>query len=48
MENQEIEYKQSWQDEYLATISAFANSKGGKLIIGINDKGNIIGLEDQK
>lgn len=48
MEDQEIEYKQSWQDEYLATISALANSKGGKLIIGINDKGNIIGLENHK
>ncbi|WP_340695723.1 ATP-binding protein [Hydrogenobacter thermophilus] len=44
MENQEVEYKQNWQDEYLATISAFANSKGGKLIIGMDDEGNPIGV----
>lgn len=48
MENQEVEYKKSWQDEYLATISAFANSKGGRLIIGVDDKGNPVGVENPK
>ncbi len=48
MENQEVEYKQNWQDEYLATISAFANSKGGKLIIGMDDEGNPIGVGNPK
>ncbi|MEJ5362374.1 MAG: ATP-binding protein [Spirochaetota bacterium] len=43
MENQELEYKESWRDEYLETLSAFANTQGGKLIIGINDKNEIIG-----
>jgi predicted HTH transcriptional regulator len=28
------------------TISAFANAQGGTLFIGIDDEGNIMGLED--
>ncbi len=27
-ENQDIEFKQNWQDEYLKWICAFANTKG--------------------
>ena len=45
-ENQDIEFKQSWQDEYLKWICAFANTKGGTLYIGVNDKGNVLGLSD--
>jgi ATP-dependent DNA helicase RecG len=47
-ESQNIEYKQSWRDEYLKWICGFANAQGGKIFIGIDDKGNIIGLEDYK
>ncbi|HTO36625.1 MAG: ATP-binding protein [Flavobacteriaceae bacterium] len=43
-ENQNIEWKQSWRDEYLQWICGFANAKGGILYIGKNDKGNVIGL----
>lgn len=46
MENQELEYKESWRDEYLETLSAFANTQGGKLIIGINDKQEVIGVKN--
>jgi len=28
-ENQNIEYKQIWKDDYFKQISAFANSDGG-------------------
>ncbi|URA10641.1 ATP-binding protein [Thermospira aquatica] len=48
MENQETEYKESWHDDYLETISAFANTQGGKLIIGIDDKNEIIGVKNAK
>lgn len=44
MENQNREYKEMWKDEYIKTVAAFANSDGGELIIGINDKGNIVGV----
>ena len=32
-EDQNIEYKQSWHDEYLKWICGFANAHGGKLVI---------------
>ena len=37
-ENQNIEYKESWRDEYLKCICGFANAQGGKIFIGKNDK----------
>ena len=47
-ESQSIEYKLSWRDEYLKWICAFANAKGGKLYIGINDKGVVTGISESK
>ena len=44
-ENQNIEYKESWRDEYLKWICGFANAKGGKMYIGIDDKQNVVGVE---
>jgi ATP-dependent DNA helicase RecG len=38
-ENQNIEWKESWRDEYLKWVCGFANTKGGKIIIGKNDTG---------
>ena len=46
MENQKVEYKSNWQDSYLKTIAAFANTEGGKLYIGIDDNGNVVPLKD--
>ncbi len=45
MENQNIEYKESWRDEYLKWICGFANAQGGKLCVGIDDNGLVCGLE---
>ena len=50
-EDQNIEYKQSWRDEYLKWICGFANADGGRMFIGVSDdkKGNkIIGVPDWK
>ncbi|KAA6328712.1 hypothetical protein EZS27_022416 [termite gut metagenome] len=47
-EQQNIEYKQSWHDDYLKWICGFANTQGGKIYIGKDDFGNVIGLEDYK
>lgn len=47
-ESNNIEYKQSWRDEYLKWICGFANAQGGKIFIGIDDKGNIVGVDDYK
>ncbi len=48
MENEQIEYKSAWQDSYLKTICAFANTNGGELLVGIDDIGNVVGLQDGK
>jgi ATP-dependent DNA helicase RecG len=47
-ENQSIEFKETWKDEYLKWICGFANAKGGSLFIGKNDAGEIIALENAK
>ena len=47
-ESQNIEWKESWRDEYLKWICGFANAGGGKIYIGKDDKGTIIGVEDSK
>lgn len=48
MESQNVEYKQSWKDEYLKWICGFANAQGGTLYIGIDDKGSVCGVKDAK
>lgn len=47
-EQQNIEYKQSWRDEYLKWICGFANAQGGKIFIGIDDTGEVTGIDDYK
>ena len=45
-ENQHIEWKESWRDEYLKWICGFANAEGGVLVIGRSDKGKVSGVPD--
>jgi ATP-dependent DNA helicase RecG len=47
-EHQNIEWKESWRDECLKWICGFANASGGKLFLGINDKGEVIGVNHSK
>ena len=47
-ESQNIEYKASWHDEYLKWICGFANANGGRLYIGIDDSGNVVGVPNCK
>jgi ATP-dependent DNA helicase RecG len=44
-ENQNIEWKEVWRDEYLRWICGFANADGGTLVIGKNDKGQAVGAD---
>ena len=39
-----LEYKK--QKSWLKSVSAFANGMGGKLLFGINDDGDVVGLAD--
>lgn len=45
-ENQNTEWKESWRDEYLKWICGFANATGGKIYIGVNDNGQVVGVAD--
>jgi ATP-dependent DNA helicase RecG len=47
-ESQNIEYKSLWHDDYLDWICGFANAQGGKIYIGKDDNGNVIGIADYK
>ena len=46
-ENQVIEWKESWQDKYLEWICGYANAQGGTLYIGVDDDGNVKGLDSK-
>lgn len=39
-----VEFKESFQEEALLTIGAFANTQGGVLLIGVNDSGSPTGV----
>lgn len=42
-EKQNVEWKSKWNDRYLEWICGFANAQGGKLYIGCDDNGKVIG-----
>ncbi len=43
-ESSDLEYKETISNSFLKTVSAFANYSGGKIIFGINDNGETVGL----
>src|SRR5690606_15817360 len=45
-ESQHIEFKRQWKDDLLKWVCAFANSDGGVLMLGYNDRGEAGGLEN--
>lgn len=47
-ESQNIEYKETWRDEYLKWVCGFANAQGGTIYIGIDDAGNVVGVQNVK
>ena len=47
-EQQNIEYKQSWHNDYLKWVCGFANAQGGVIFIGKDDNGNVVGITDYK
>jgi ATP-dependent DNA helicase RecG len=47
-EQQNIEYKQTWHDDYLKWVCGFANAQGGAIYIGKDDHGLVVGLDDYK
>jgi ATP-dependent DNA helicase RecG len=47
-ESQIAEFKASWRDEYLKHLCAFANTRGGKLFIGVADDGSVLAAKEIK
>ncbi len=47
-ECQNIEFKETWNDEYLKWICGFANAQGGTLYVGIRDDGTVCGVANIK
>lgn len=45
-ESEHIEYKSQVNDDIYKEVIAFANTDGGTIYIGIDDKGNLIGIDD--
>ena len=44
-ESRNLEYKQEINNSFLKTVSAFANYGEGKIVFGINDNGEIVGVK---
>jgi len=40
-----LEFKEIPNETFYKTISAFANTKGGTILLGVNNKGGIVGVE---
>lgn len=41
-----LEYKREYSEEIKNTVIAFANTEGGEILIGIDDSGEVYGVED--
>ena len=44
-ESDQVEFKNSFNDEVIVSLVAFAKTKGGNVYIGINDSGSVHGLD---
>ena len=41
-ENEQVEFKETFNKQVIETVVAFANTKGGSIFIGVNDKKQIL------
>jgi ATP-dependent DNA helicase RecG len=44
IESKTVEFKREYSEEIKKTVTAFANTDGGKIYIGINDDGSVYGI----
>ncbi len=44
-ESRNVEFKSSFGKEVIISLVAFANTRGGKVILGVDDKGTAKGIE---
>ena len=41
-----LEYKESLSSSFARDVVAFANSSGGKILLGVRDDGTVVGIRD--
>ena len=46
IEDDRTEFKCSWADKYLRNVAALANTGGGRIYIGVDDHGDVVGVDD--
>ena len=46
IENEKFEFKSEYTDNISKSVVAFANSEGGKILIGVDDNGKTVGLKN--
>ena len=44
-ESETVEFKAQWTDAVLETATALANTRGGTLLVGVDDNGQVVGLD---
>lgn len=47
-EEQRVEWKEAWKDEWLRHLCGFANVQGGTLVLGRDDRGRAVGVPNSK
>jgi ATP-dependent DNA helicase RecG len=45
-EGKEIEFKSKLDSEFLESIVAFANTDGGTILLGVDNRANVIGFHE--
>ena len=44
-ESETVEFKESFDRQVIETLTAFANSRGGRVLLGVLDSGEVKGVE---
>lgn len=44
-ESETVEYKKTFDREAIETLSIFANTRGGRVIVGVSDTGQVLGVD---
>ena len=45
-ETSNLEFKREFTKTFLKTVSAFANYQGGKILFGVDNDGEVVGVDD--